>query len=113
YFGRKLHSVSHSTQDRLAGLVGRFEEMLGGSREIKSFSREDDILAQFESLNRETLATQLQRERTDALYPVAVALAAGLGVAAMVFLAAVLLDRNLISLETLTAFMVCVGLAYS
>lgn len=113
YFGRKLHSVSHSTQDRLAGLVARFEEMLGGSKEIKSFSREDDVLQRFEGLNSETLATQLVRERTDALYPVAVALAAGLGVAAMVFLAAVLLDRGLISLETLTAFMVCVGLAYS
>src|SRR5690606_33916660 len=111
--GGKLHTASHSTQDRLAGLVGSFEEMLGGSKEIKSFNREGAVAATFEELNGETLATQLRRERIDAMHPVAVALAAALGVAAMVFLSAVFLDRGYISLETLTAFLVCVGLAYS
>lgn len=113
YFGNRLHAASHSTQDRLAGLVGRFDEMLGGSKEIKSFNRETDVADRFEALNAQTLETQLRRERIDALHPVAVALAAALGVAAMVFLSALLLNQGLISLETLTAFLVCVGLAYS
>jgi ABC-type multidrug transport system fused ATPase/permease subunit len=30
YFGNRLHGAAHATQDRLAGLVGRFDEMLGG-----------------------------------------------------------------------------------
>jgi len=113
YFANKLHGASRKTQDRLAGLIGSFEEMLGGSKEIKSFNREDDVGSRFEALNADTLAVQLRRERTDAFLPVAIAIAAALGVAAMVFLSTLLLDRGLISLETLTAFLVCVGLAYS
>lgn len=113
YFGSRLHGAAHATQDRLAGLVGRFDEMLGGSKEIKSFNREEDVGRRFETLNAATLETQLRRERIDAFHPVAVSLAAALGIAAMVFLSALLLERELISLETLTAFLVCVGLAYS
>lgn len=113
YFGKKLHGAAHNTQDRLAGLVARFEEMLGGAKEIKSFSREDDVVGRFHRLNAETLDAQLARERTDAFHPFAVALAASVGIAGMVMLAAVLLDRGYVTLETLTAFLVCVGLAYS
>jgi len=113
YFGRKLHGAAHTTQDRLAGLVARFEEMLGGAKEIKSFSREDDVVGRFRRLNAETLDAQLARERTDAFHPFAVALGASVGIAGMVMVAAVLLDRELITLPTLTSFLVCVGLAYS
>lgn len=113
YFGNRLHGAAHATQDRLAGLIGRFDEMLGGSKEIKSFNREKDVGLRFDALNAATLDTQLRRERVDAFHPVAVSLAAALGIAAMVFLSALLLERGHISLETLTAFLVCVGLAYS
>lgn len=113
YFGRKLHGAAHTTQDRLAGLVARFEEMLGGAKEIKSFSREEDVLGRFHRLNAETLDAQLTRERTDAFHPFAVALAASVGIAGMVMVAAVLLGNGLITLTTLTSFLVCVGLAYS
>jgi ABC-type multidrug transport system fused ATPase/permease subunit len=113
YFGRRLHGASHTTQEQLAGLVGRFEEMLDGTKEIKSFGREDDVLRMFDGLNTQTLGAQLRREKIDSFHPAAVSLAAALGITAMIFLSAVLLDRGLISLETLTAFLVCVGLAYS
>ena len=113
YFGRRLHGASHNTQEQLAGLVGRFEEMLDGTKEIKSFGREDDVLRMFDGLNTQTLNAQLMREKIDSFHPAAVSLAAALGITAMIFLSAVLLDRELISLETLTAFLVCVGLAYS
>ena len=48
YFGQRLHGASHSTQEQLAGLVGRFEEMLDGTKEIKSFGREDHVLGMFD-----------------------------------------------------------------
>jgi len=113
YFGRKLHGAAHTTQDRLAGLVARFEEMLGGAKEIKSFNREDDVLDRFRRLNAETLEAQLTRERTSSFYPFAVALAASVGIGGMIMIAAVLLGRGLITLQTLTSFLVCVGIAYS
>ncbi|GAB5506246.1 MAG: ABC transporter ATP-binding protein [Rhizobiaceae bacterium] len=113
YFGQRLHGASHSTQEQLAGLVGRFEEMLDGTKEIKSFGRENHILHMFDGLNLQTLEAQLRRERIDSFHPFAVALVAAAGIAAMVLLSAVLLERGFISIETLTAFLVCVGLAYS
>jgi len=113
YFGNKLHGASHGTQERLAVLVGRFEEMLGGAREIKSFNREDDVSRRFDALNGETLDAYIRRERMDSLHPAAVSLAAAVGISAMVLLSAVLLQRGYISIETLTAFLVCVGLAYT
>ncbi len=112
YFGQRLHGASHHTQERLAGLVGRFEEMLDSTKEIKSFGRENDVLDMFDDLNKVTLSAQLRREKIDALHPEAVSMAAAVGIAAMVLLSAVLLERGLISLETLTAFLVCVGLTY-
>ncbi|MBO6719082.1 MAG: ABC transporter ATP-binding protein [Rhizobiaceae bacterium] len=113
YFGNRLHGASHTTQEKLAGLVGRFEEMLDGTKEIKSFGREDDMLGIFDSLNEQALEAQLVREKIDSLHPAAVSLAAAIGIAAMIFLSAILLDRELISLETLTAFLVCLGLVYA
>ncbi|MEX0955362.1 MAG: ABC transporter ATP-binding protein [Rhizobiaceae bacterium] len=113
YFGRRLHGASHNTQEQLAGLVGRFEEMLDGTKEIKSFGREEHVLKMFDGLNTQTLNAQLTREKIDSFHPAAVSLAAAVGITAMIFLSAVLLDRGLISVETLTGFLVCVGLAYS
>ena len=113
WFSNRLHGAAHNTQDRLAGLVGRFEEMLGGSKEIKSFNREGDIIERFGQLNRETLETQIRRERIDAFHPFAVALAGAVGIMAMILLAAFLLNEGLVTIETMTAFLVCVGLAYS
>jgi len=113
YFGRRLHGGAHTSQERLAGLVARFEEMLRGTKEIKSFNRESDVLERFHRLNVDTLEIQLRRERTSAFHPFAVSMAASLGIAGMVLLAAVMLNRGYITLETLTAFLVCVGMAYS
>ncbi len=113
FFGRRLHGASHSTQEQLAGLVGRFEEMLDGTKEIKSFGREDDVLKMFDALNQQTLAAQLRREKIDSFHPFAVALVAAAGITGMILLSAILLERELVTLETLTAFLVCVGLAYS
>jgi ABC-type multidrug transport system fused ATPase/permease subunit len=113
YFGRKLHGAAHVTQDSLAGLTGNFEEMLAGLKEIKSFNREQEYVGRFDALNARTLGSQLRREGFDAFHPVAVSIAAGLGIAGMTFLSAWLLDRGLIDAATLTAFLVCVGLAYA
>ena len=113
YFGRKLHSAAHTTQGRLAGLVGRFEEAITGAREIKSFAREPEVAASFDKLNGETLRTQLRREKMDTLHPFAVGQTAGIGVAVMIVVSTIMLDHGLITFATLTAFMVCVGLSYS
>src|SRR5690606_687961 len=113
YFGRKLHGAAHVTQDSLAGLTGHFEEMLSGVKDIKSFNREAHVVQRFEEMNRRTLGSQLRREGFDAFHPVAVAIAAGLAIAGMMLLSAFLLEQGLIDAETLTAFLVCVGLAYS
>ncbi|HWK14983.1 MAG TPA: ABC transporter ATP-binding protein [Rhizobiaceae bacterium] len=113
YFGNRLHGASHGTQEQLAGLVGSFEEMLGGAKEIKSFNREEDVSSRFNALNARTLTAQLLRDRMDSLHPAAVSLAAAVGIAAMVLLAAYLLQNAYISIETLTAFLVCVGLAFT
>ncbi|MBX3529218.1 MAG: ABC transporter ATP-binding protein [Rhizobiaceae bacterium] len=113
YFGRKLHGAAHVTQDSLAGLTGNFEEMLAGVKEIKAFNREQEFVGRFDALNERTLASQLRREGFDAFHPVAVSIAAGLGLGGMTLLSAFLLDRGLIDAGTLTAFLVCVGLAYS
>jgi len=113
YFGRKLHLTSHDSQDRLAILVGRFQEALGGAKEIKSLSGERQVVERFDALNDIALRAQLRHEKMDAFHPIAITLAAATGVAIVIFLSAFLLNRHFVSAETLTAFLVCVALAYS
>ncbi|PSM16589.1 ABC transporter ATP-binding protein [Nitratireductor sp. StC3] len=111
-FGRTLHAKAHLSQRRLATLVGRFEETVRGAKELKSYCLEDQSIRQFELLNRDALAVQIERDMMESLHPAAVAMAAALGVSAMLFVSAFMLSRDLISLEDLTAFLVIVGLAY-
>ncbi|MBN1613551.1 MAG: ABC transporter ATP-binding protein [Deltaproteobacteria bacterium] len=113
YFGRKLHGVSHSTQEQLATLVAEVTEMLGGLKEIKSCNRESDVAVRFDALNAEALRVQLDYEKMDAFHPVAVTLAAGAGITVLIFLSALFLQQGIITLEVLTSFMACAALAYS
>ncbi len=112
YFGRRLHGAAHTTQDALAELIGRFDEMLGGIKELKAFNRERQFVNRFDAQNRETLDLQLRREGFDAFHPAAVSLTAGLAVAGMILVSAFLLDRGMVDTASLTAFLVCAGLAY-
>ncbi len=113
YFGRRLHGASHGTQDSLAALIGQFDEMLTGLKDIKSFNREATVEEKFRELNGTTLANQLRREGFDAFHPVGVSLAAGVGVGGMIMVAVYLLSNGYIDAGRLTAFLVCVGMAYA
>ncbi len=113
YFGRKLHGVAHQTQDQLAGLMGDIAEMLGGQKEIKSCNREGDMADRFAARNDATLTVHLQREKLDALHPVAVSLAAGSAIAALIFVSALFLQWRILSMQALTSFLVCAALCYS
>jgi subfamily B ATP-binding cassette protein MsbA len=113
YFGRRLHGAAHTTQDALAELTGRFEEMLNGLKDVKAFNRERAFTQQFEAANDRTLRRQLDREGFDAFHPAAVSMTVGLGIAGMILISAILLDRGYVDVPSLTAFLVCLGMAYA
>lgn len=112
YFGRRLHGAAHTTQDSLAELTGRFEEMLQGLKDLKAFNRERQFTGRFDEANAATLGRQLSREGFDAFHPAAVSMTVGMGIAGMILISAYLLSRGLVDVQSLTAFLVCVGMAY-
>lgn len=113
FFGRKLHTMSHQSQESIAKLMARFEELLAGAREIKAFGRENAVGNRFTILNVENLRILMKQERLDALHPVAVALTAAIGAVVLLVLSLWLIDRELIRFEDLTSFFVCLLMAYS
>ena len=113
YLGRRLHTASQASQDRLARLVGQFDDTLAGAREIKSFGYESTMAARFDKLNQLTLKVQLLREKLSSFHPAGVALVAAAGIAVMIFMTAFFLDRGVVMPDTLTGFLVLAAMTYA
>ncbi|OPZ22957.1 MAG: putative multidrug export ATP-binding/permease protein [candidate division BRC1 bacterium ADurb.BinA364] len=109
---RRLHRATHQAQSRLAALVARFEEAVAGLRDIKAFGREDAFARRFARFNEDSLAALLREEKTHSFHPTAVALTTSAGVAALIFAAAAMARSGAAWLADVTAFLVCLGIAY-
>ena len=112
-FGGYLYEASHACQVSLARLISRFDELLGGAREIKAFGEEPRLLRRFESLSAENLTVHLRRDRLDALHPLAISVVVAIATVIVLLASLYLLESAWITSENLTSFFVCLLLAYS
>ena len=112
YFSRFVYSISHRSQDALACILRKFHEAAAGAREIKSFGQEKLVTEKFEEANDQSLQILVKRDKFEALHPIAIGSTAAIGIAILLLLSVFLIDKELIALGDLTAFIVCVLLAY-
>lgn len=112
-FGKLLYGSTHASQESMARLVSRFEELLGGAREIKSFSQEARILKRFSALNDENKLINIRRDRIDSLNPLASSVVIALASAALIVSSLLLVKLGWLTGADLTSFVVCLVFAYS
>ena len=111
-FARRLHEASDASQSCLARLLGHLDETLRGAKDIKSLVMEPRMGTSFDRLNADSLKSHLKRETYDALHPFVVSMAVALAIATLVILSLLLLKTGWLTSGNLSAFVVCLLLAY-
>jgi subfamily B ATP-binding cassette protein MsbA len=112
FFGERLYHTTHASQESIARLVNRFEEALGGAREIKSFGEEPRVLRRFAVLNAENLRLHILRDRMDSLHPLCTSLIVAVAAALLLGSSVLMTNYGWITSANLTGFFVCLVLAY-
>ena len=111
-FGKRIHTAAHRVQGLFADLYSEIGETMGGAKDIKLLEMAPRVRARFAARNVETRAAAIRREQLMALHPLVMSLCVAVGVAALVFLGAGLLQGGMLDVGTLTSFVVCLTLAY-
>lgn len=112
FFARRIHDTSYQAQRRFGGLLGDINDTLAGLREIKLFAMQGRMQHQFDLMNRDALASMVDRERLAALHPFVVSVCVALGLAIIILFSVTLANAGWVTAGDLTGFVVCLGLAY-
>lgn len=112
WFARRIHHATHRVHASLAALLRELSEGISGVREIKLFTLEPRVLAQFESVNHEAERALIDREKLISAHPFAVSMCVAVGIAAILLISAYAVSHEMITVGNLTGFLVCVALAY-
>lgn len=110
--GRIIHDRSMEVQRRLSDITAKVQENLAGIRVIKSFTREENEIERFDSMNRDYFQRNMRLVTVSGfLYPLMAFLS---GLSALIILAygGVLVVRGSITLGDLTAFFIYFGMLY-
>ncbi len=99
----RIFTISRQAQEELASLSSLTEETVGAIRLIKSYCRENAVNSQFERLSGQCLAKNLELARVRGLIMPIMALAAGAGTLAVLYLGGNLVIRGQISLGSFFA----------
>jgi ABC-type multidrug transport system fused ATPase/permease subunit len=111
-FARRIHVASHRSQARQGDLLGDLSETLSAPKEIKLFELAERLGARFARINRSAFRQQLRRDLLGELGPMTISLVVAFGIAAVVLLSSLFLQRGWITAGDLAAFVVCLGLFY-
>lgn len=110
--GKIIHDRSLDVQRRLSDITAKVQENLSGIRVIKSFTREESEIEQFDRMNRDYFQRNMRLVTiSGVLYPFMAFLS---GLSALIILAygGILYTRNSITLGDLTAFFIYFGMMY-
>ncbi len=110
--GKIIHDRSLDVQRRLSDITAKVQENLSGIRVIKSFTREESEIEQFDRMNRDYFERNMRLVTiSGVLYPFMAFLS---GLSALIILAygGILVMRNSITLGDLTAFFIYFGMMY-
>jgi len=110
--GTAIHDRSMEVQRKLSDISAKVQENLAGIRVIKSFTREDNEIRQFERLNREYLDCNMRLIKISGiLYPF-MAYLGGLSSLVILGYGGVLIVRKVITLGDFTAFFMYLGMMF-
>jgi ATP-binding cassette subfamily B multidrug efflux pump len=110
--GKIIHDRSMEVQRRLSDITAKVQENLAGIRVIKSFTREESEIEQFERMNRDYLQRNMRLVKVSGvLYPFMAFLS---GLSSLIILAygGILVARDSITLGDLTAFFIYFAMMY-
>jgi len=110
--GRIIHDRSMEVQRRLSDITAKVQENLAGIRVIKSFTREENEIGQFDRMNLDYLRRNMRLVTiSGVLYPFMAFLS---GLSSLIILAygGILVARDSISLGDLTAFFIYFAMMY-
>ncbi len=113
FYGRKMYQASADSQTRLADLLDQLGEVLTGAKEIKLFEMEPRVRDRFGALNDASLEAHVRREYHGTMHPFVLSLTVALGISILILAATWLLARGMVEVGAITAFVVCLGLAYA
>lgn len=111
-FARRIHVAAHDSQARQGDLLGDLAETLSAPKEIKLFDLGRRLGARFADINRRAFRQQLRRDLLGELGPLSISLVVALGIAAVVLLSSLFIQRQWIAPGDLAGFVVCLGLFY-
>jgi len=110
--GKIIHDRSMEVQSGLSDITAKVQENLAGIRVIKSFTREENEIAQFEKLNRDYLQRNMRLVKVSGvLYPL-MAFLSGLSALVVLGYGGYLLMQGSITLGDFTAFYMYLAMMY-
>jgi len=109
-FGRKVRSLSRSSQDRLADVGAMTTEVLGAMKVVQSFNQEDRERARFRDAVQRGLDTAFNRIRTRALLTGITIMMVFGAVTLLLWKGAIEVSQGNITGGTIAAFVITVGL---
>lgn len=113
FFIGRIRSESQRAQERSASLNDLIGEAVRGLGDIKAFLQERRIEREFALCNEELLDAQVKRDRMAAMHPAVVLLVTAAVCSFLVFACVWMIRAGRLSLENLTAFLICLGISLS
>lgn len=110
--GQVIHDRSMDVQRRLSDITARVQENLSGIRVIKSFTREEHEIEDFDKLNRDYLTLNMRLVKVSGLLYPFMSFLAGLSSLIILGYGGYLVANGRISLGDFTAFFIYLGMMY-
>ncbi len=108
-FQSRLRSAYRATREKIAVVTSRLEQSISGIREIQSFARERDAMADFRQANVENLQAGIQATRVSSVFFPAVEMMEVIGTSTILLYGSYLLIGGRIELETMIMFTMYMG----
>ncbi len=110
--GSVIHDRSKAVQQQLSEITARVQENLGGMRVIKSFTREDGEIEDFDKMNREYLERNMSLVKVAGLLRPLMSFLAALSMLVVMGYGGLLIIRGTITVGDFAAFLMYLGMMY-
>jgi ATP-binding cassette, subfamily B, multidrug efflux pump len=110
--GQVIHDRSMEVQRRLSDISAKVQENLAGMRVIKSFTREQNEIARFDSLNRDYLRLNMNLVKVSGLLYPFMSFLSGISTLTILGYGGFLVVHKSITLGDFTAFFIYLGMMY-
>jgi subfamily B ATP-binding cassette protein MsbA len=111
--GRKIRKSSRNSQQAIGDLVSVLSESLQGAKVIQSFNLEGYQKQRFEGMNNQFYTNMMKAVRAEAMMSPILAMIGAFGIAAVIWVAGYQVVHHVMTLGSLTSFVIALLLLYS